>query len=752
MSSGSSNSTLLNMPDYGDGLAEALTAQTRALSGELTGAPLQQTMERYERPLRMSAAQIDNDVLRQTLLGGQVPVYESAKGKDIVQRRVFQPGEGGQTTQIDYGGQIVQSGPDAGKVIIADAEPPKWVQKFREINALSKSTSTLAEASDAMVSVMKDEELLESIPDEVLEGLNGRYPNVTTNSRQKYDNSDFYAKNGPKYYGLYQLILRGVTDINRFKRTDAFQTTLDDFGQVEPIYKKNDDGTDFIVPKDEDGNFILEATNETEIPQGGVAATPGELTGYTRAGTGLVDMMGDTRNVMDYSERPDYAEYVNNNADLQQAYAQARASGDSRTIDQWGEDHYLSSGRNEGRDLPTTFDPSDTGRQAGFDADGNFLGLAALAEDIQRGNLSRQREADLADVERLSSRYQDVMADYKPETAAALSDAGDILQEQKNTLTGGGAITVPTDSTYGGDIEAGTMTAAQVADPLKLSANTQFSGDLGLGQTATGEDSLRSVLLGDARTALGQGLTEREQANIANAARARSTMMGRTFDQSGAIAEAEARVAEDNNRRMQNRSFAQSVLGQEAGYQQGDITRAMAQESEQAGLQQRADLAQAQFDQQANAFDADAAMRASQVNQAQRQQANQFGTGATMDAQRLNEQLKQSGTLGYVDAATRLAALEDQQTLDPFQALLGRAGGGSLQAGQGVFGQAGYGLSSGPNYLNPESGLGYISSMAANNANMYAANQSANAARDAGMMNMFGSIFGSIGGGLAGRG
>ena len=48
------------------------------------------------------------------------------------------------------------------------------------------------------------------------------------------------------------------------------------------------------------------------------------------------------------------------------------------------------------------------------------------------------------------------------------------------------------------------------------------------------------------RTALGQGLTEREQANIANTARARSTMMGRTFDQSGAIAEAEARVAEDN--------------------------------------------------------------------------------------------------------------------------------------------------------------------------------------------------------------
>ena len=38
------------------------------------------------------------------------------------------------------------------------------------------------------------------------------------------------------------------------------------------------------------------------------------------------------------------------------------------------------------------------------------LDSPALAEDIQRGNLSRQREADLADVERLSDRHQDVIS------------------------------------------------------------------------------------------------------------------------------------------------------------------------------------------------------------------------------------------------------------------------------------------------------------------------------------------------------
>ena len=74
---------------------------------------------------------------------------------------------------------------------------------------------------------------------------------------------------------------------------------------------------------------------------------------------------------------------------------------------------------------------------------------------------------------------------------------------------------------------------------------------------------LRQGLISEAQTALNQGLTDREERQISEAARARATMMGRTFDQSEAIKEAEARVAEDNQRRMQNRAFAQSVLGQE---------------------------------------------------------------------------------------------------------------------------------------------------------------------------------------------
>jgi len=204
-----------------------------------------------------------------------------------------------------------------------------------------------------------------------------------------------------------------------------------------------------------------------------------------------------------------------------------------------------------------------------------------------------------------------------------------------------------------------------------------------------------------------------------------------------------------------------------AGLQQESLGAQMAQQKAMADAQAAnqaaqfgvgAGLQQQQFaagqDIAAQAMNREAAMKGSEfdilqdvarrdTDIARAQQAKQFDVGQTMDQQRLNEQLAQQGTLGYIDAATRLAALEDTATLDPFQAVLGRAGGGSLQAGQGVFGQAGYGLESGPQYLNPSSGLGFIQNQATNQANMFNAQQAAGATRDAGMMGMLGSLGGA---------
>jgi hypothetical protein len=682
-------------------MADAMKAQMQQLLGQgeyaqmytdagFAGGDLGDIIQAVEGPIRQQTAQVDTDVLRQTLLGNTIKGGKKEVTYDSEGRAVSgftEPGKVGiravvlntkgvqvdmtQTSkalqpQVSNGSIYYELVDGDGNVI--ESTDKKVLPAYNRSNPFFSGPISLGNggvATDLMDELVEKMDANPNIDEDLVASIKEQ--------REGVDRFDDRIMAGNDHPQNPQPLGGGQ---NSFDGTDAM-----------PIYARNSEGE--IIQDAEKANM----TEVIDLPT-------------TREGDGMIDLLGDRRNVQEFTTRQATQEDV-----------------DAKLASEVGETITVQTGN----------------RQAGFDETGKFLGLSAMAEDIQRGNLSRQREADLADVERLSDRFQTVMEDYKPATTTGIQGARDLIEEQKENLTSGDpTITIPTDSTYGGDVTGQTMTAATVADPLQLEANTQFDQELG-----REGDTLRQALLGDARTALDSGLTDREQAQIANAARARSTLMGRTFDQSGAIAEAEARVQEDNARRMQNRGFAQSVLGQEAGLQQGDITRGMAQESEQAGLQQQANLAQAQMDQQASAFDADAAMRAATINQGQAQQAAQFGVGAQMDAERLNESLRQQGLGNYISAVGNLAQIEEQHTLDPFQAILGRAGGGSLQAGQGVFGQAGYGLNSGPQYLNPEAGLGYISNMAANQANMYAAQLSADATRDAGMMNMFGNIGGA---------
>jgi len=419
-----------------------------------------------------------------------------------------------------------------------------------------------------------------------------------------------------------------------------------------------------VYGKDPNGNIIVDKSKAGQT----------ETIPASFSGDGMINLLGDSRNVQEFTTRQATQEDVAAGLASEVGESITEATGD---------------------------------RKAGFDADGNFLGLSAFSEDLARSSLSRQREADLADVERLSDRYRGVMEDYKPAATSGLDDARILLEQQRENLTG---LRKATQA----DVDAGSATevgelfqtgqgqgSGPITMPTELdSADYAMSGDAAIGQLDSGEDSLRSALLADARGALDSGLTDREMKQVEESARARQTLMGRTFDQKGAIEEAEARIMEDNQRKMQNRAFAQSALGQEAGIQTGDAARAMT--------------------------------------------TDQFNVGATMDAERLNETLRQQGLSNYINAVGNLAQMEDKYMLDPFQALLGRGGGNALQQGQSVFGQANYGLSSGPQYLNPEAGLGYISNMAANQANMYAANVAADASRGSGLM----SGLGSIGGGL----
>ena len=688
-------------PSYGEGMADAMKAQMQQLLGQgeyadiyadagFEGGNLGDIIQGVEAPIRQQTAQIDTDVLRQTLLGNR---QESTSG-----------------TYDDEGRLVV--GYEGGKEATTRTKTIEPEASFRNATTQEKGTSGFfigggARGTDYYLSVLEFKDKSGKVVDK-------KYVTSTSNMNSLNRRLENFP-GGPEQMFKQSSSIKGYADDLK----DVQLLKKDPNLKYGKVVKNKIETTTTIPPKDEvpvygkdpSGNIIVDKskTGQTEtIPA-------------SFSGDGMINLLGDSRNVQEFTTRQATQEDVTAGLASEIGESITEATGD---------------------------------RQAGFasaEDGGQFLGLSAFTEDLARGNLSRQREADLADVERLSGRYQNVMEDYKPATTTGLDDARVLLDQQRENLTGmrkptqaelaadptldpdtlvksttvsgDGPITLPTSDTYGGDVAA-----VKVNDPLQLQANTQFDQEL-----ARTPDTLRANLLGDAKTALDSGLTDREQRQVAEAARARSTMMGRTFDQSGAIAEAEARVQEDNNRRMQNRSYAQSVLGQEAGLQQGDITRGMAQESEQAGLNQRRDLAQADID-----------TRLGTINQGQRQQANQFGVGATMDAERLNESLRQQGLGNYINALGNLARMEDQYTLDPFQALLGRGGGGSLQAGQGVFGQANYGLNSGPQYLNPESGLGYMSNQYANQANMYGAQVAADASKTAGI---FGGL-GALGGGL----
>lgn len=559
-------------PSYGEGMADALKAQVELLTGtgDFASTGSLESLLPLEESIRKKTAQTDTDILRQTLLGSGSDEKYAPDGRIIV---------GYEDPPADAGG-----GGQGGLKVVTEFGAESWEKNtgVMSVKVIDTATGKIVEEKKKTKHMPAGRGVFDkAFTSDAIKSLTS----ITPQQAQTFIDADYpdslvFGQGG------------GVTE-------------------ATPIYKKDASGNDVVAPP---GTF-----------------TPGQST--QRAGDGMIDLLGDTRNITQYETK-----------------TATQADVDAGLADEVGKQFVQQV---------------NTTDQAGF-RDGEFKGLSAMAEDIQRGNLSRQREADLQDVARLEPLFGQIMEDYKPGTTSALTGAKDLIEEQKDNLLG----------------EVG------ISDPAKVQAQ------------GVQADALRAGLMSDAEEALGQGLTDREERQIAEAARARSTMMGRTFDQSGAIAEAQARVAEDNQRKMQNRGFAQSVLGQEAGIQTSDDTRSM--------------------------------------------QADQFNVASQMDAEKLRESLRQQGLLGYLDAASRVSQLENQGQLDPFQAILGRSGGGSLQAGQSVFGQAGYGLNSGPAYLNPESGLGYIQNQATNAANMYGAQVAADATRSAGIMSGIGSAAGGL--------
>ena len=798
-------------PSYGEGMAEAMAAQMQQLLGTGTfgeiyeeaglgeAANLGTVLRDVEAPLRRQTAQIDTDVLRQTLLG------DAQTARTITEADVkagAHPSSLGQVglPQLTHA-YTAGSGNLTGGALGAHNKY-KWVK-------------------EAVEKVKKD------------------------GSAATYD-AAFKAKADRL----------GISD-DEYKAV-MFRTALGE-DPTGPFATKLAEFSEEI--RDAGGSVEKKQTFVTTHPQTGqplkegetVRAETGMLDLFGPKEAGAV-----TREIGSDDDR--YEQYMRSNMTADPAAAEyfelAKARDPSVTpeaqaaaaqgLAAFGRFHHAEAAAVEGapRPLPEIGDPMTTatgellsqGRRAGFDpVTGEFLGLTTLGADVSEQLARRQRTADIADVQRLgpmaTDAYRQQGVQYDPATGEAIAGTGISGALSAARALGPGGAGAPSAQVGAGGVLGGTdadtvrdmyirtlgrepdaaglagwtkeLSEGRVtpeslqgiflqaraggdaapmmegrlqsqarrlgADPLTitgetLGAPTEYAeldqvtgGRIGGEYDPTGgTDPLRKQLISEAQKGLGEGLTARELRNIQEGTRAAATARGRVRDIGSVQTEVEARLLEDRQRQAMNRAFAQQALGAEAGYQQADLGR---------GLQ--AQLANVGAEQQRRQFGVQAGLGAAEFEAQQRAQAQlanlqtqQAGIGrelgaAESDVERamrlkaMEEQYRQAGLGQERAAAAQMVGLEQATGADPFQAILGRPSGAGAAMGQQMFGRAGYGLDSGPQYLNPESGLGYISQAAANEARMWGAWQMAQAGKQSGLMGALGSIGGGVLQGMA---
>jgi len=388
-------------PTYGEGMADAMKAQMEQLLGQgdfadiyanagFAGGNLGDIIREVEAPIRQQTAQTDTDVLRQTILGSTT---------------------GGEPQEVTYD--------DQGRVVKGYRDAPSYTIRTRNIDqygdpVVKTWSSGKQDPWDSqgynklqIEVVDPDGEVVERI-EHVAQFWGKEAVIALPNLRQAHEKmakkiqesdklpADFKEKIADRVEVSGGFL--GGTSLNNDNVMDNLTAPITErYGEGTPIYAV-----------DENGEIIQDASKAgmTEV-----RTLPSQ-----RNEDGMIDLLGDRRNVQEFTTRQATQEDV-----------------DAKLASEVGETITVQTGN----------------RQAGFDETGKFLGLSAMAEDIQRGNLSRQREADLADVERLSGRFQNVMEDYKPATTTGIQGARDLIEEQKENLTSGDpTITIPTDSTW----------------------------------------------------------------------------------------------------------------------------------------------------------------------------------------------------------------------------------------------------------------------------------------------------------------
>jgi len=348
-------------PSYGEGMAEALKAQAEFLKGEgdFAGVGSLESLLPLEESIRKKTAQTDTDILRQTLLGGETKtrvVRDPETGRfGIPDGEVVTKSAGASAGRY----QAIQS--TAGRMEILDTTTggvipeSTWFESLGYIEPTGRQSSW-DRRGDGMGRADHPEYKLTQ------KGVDAGIQ-LAAGGRHTSNPGNISSAGG---VGIVPMpaIPSGLNNSAgaRHSRVGG----IDHEAEIAGVFKTLSSAT----PTEIQQTFKFENPYTGEPLQEGQTIT-------VRDETGMVDLLGDRRAVQEFETK-----------------TATQADVDAGLANEVG-DSFVAR--------------RDTQRQAGFDDSGNFMGLAALAEDIQRGNLSRQREADLQDVSRLSGLYGEIM-------------------------------------------------------------------------------------------------------------------------------------------------------------------------------------------------------------------------------------------------------------------------------------------------------------------------------------------------------
>lgn len=362
---------------------------------------------------------------------------------------------------------------------------------------------------------------------------------------------------------------------------------------------------------------------------------------------------------------------------------------------------------------------------------------AGRSEATRSQAASAQREADVADVERLGGRASEAFLAANPQLAAALESAGGMAGAQANP-----GLAQLTGSLTGQRPTYGDVTANQVSAD-RVQADVVGAGALGdslLDQAINVTPSETTAALANRATDLAQSegrLTPMEMRDLEQQARTASVARGRGMDASSVANEMAARIEGQRGRQMEDLAMAANLNQQLLGATAADRQFAM-------GVQDR--------DQARQQFNVGAGLTAQQANQGANMQAALANQAAGMQTGMANrafaagqdqQQIQNLGQLAQLQSGQnqadrayqlQLAGAFGNYASDPFQAILGRPANAAMQ-GQQWAGQAQAGLGqSVPQFFNPDVGVNLALQQQGNMMDYNAALYGSQAAQHGNMM------------------